>query len=82
LAESAVRYVAHGRRVDSGAKVELPVHVLVGADGENSRVRDLANFTIMLVVLQGVAGCCRVLQGVAGVFHLFYFVIWLILPSC
>ena len=74
--------MAHGRRVDSGAKVELPVHVLVGADGENSRVRDLANLTIMLVVLQCVAGSCSVLQGVARVFHSFYFVIWLILPSC
>ena len=31
---------------EEGGDVWLPVDVIVGADGENSRVRDLANITV------------------------------------
>ena len=48
-------YVAVGRAPGSegsegsegGPSLHLPVNVLVGADGDNSRVRDLANISLM-----------------------------------
>jgi hypothetical protein len=40
------RYMAVGRAA-GGLSVHLPVNVLVGADGDNSRVRDLANISLM-----------------------------------
>ena len=39
-------YIAVGR-APGGLSVHLPVNVLVGADGDNSRVRDLANISLM-----------------------------------
>ena len=39
-------YIAVGRAA-GGLSVHLPVNVLVGADGDNSRVRDLANISLM-----------------------------------